>query len=91
MRHGTANIFAPRIKCIRPRTTLPSSILLCASNKSWRTNAFVRGRGMQYELTVKWQDYPLGHFPLTVSLPEALLKGKQITQDYFTRWNLGSI
>ena len=51
----------------------------------------LRGRGMQYELTVKWHDFPLGHLPLTVSLPDALLKGKKITQEYFARWNLGSI
>ncbi|XRB07649.1 hypothetical protein NFJ02_32g82000 [Pycnococcus provasolii] len=51
----------------------------------------LRGRGLDYELTVKWLDKPLGHLPLKVSLSDALIKGEAVTRAYFQRWNLGTI
>ena len=49
------------------------------------------GRGMQFELTVKWRHRPLGFQPTTIKLPEALLKGAAITRAYFAQWNLGQL
>jgi len=51
----------------------------------------LRGRGLNYELTVKWLDKPLGHLPLTITLSDALIKGADVTRAYFKRWNLGII
>ena len=49
------------------------------------------GRGLNYELTVKYVDKPLDFQPNKINLKDALVKGHAVTRDYFAKWHLGSL
>ncbi|XRB07682.1 hypothetical protein NFJ02_32g82330 [Pycnococcus provasolii] len=49
------------------------------------------GRGLNYELTVKYVDRPIDFQPNKISLKDALVKGAATTRAYFAKWNLGNL
>ena len=49
------------------------------------------GRGLHYELTVKYLDRPLGFLPDKLSLRDALTRGRDVVRAYFHQWKLGEL
>ena len=49
------------------------------------------GRGLNYELTVKYLDRPLGFLPDKLPLRDALTRGSDVVRAYFHQWKLGEL
>ncbi|XRB16628.1 hypothetical protein RI054_13g64720 [Pseudoscourfieldia marina] len=68
-----------------------ANIVTLADIESVLAHKRLPGRGLHYELTVKYLDRPLGFLPDKLSLRDALTRGRDVVRAYFHQWKLGEL